>query len=92
MPCLSSLTLDASTGDPATPYFTRAGAAIAGVLGEDFAPYLPLVLPPLLASAAQDPEYSVEEVEEEEVQRGGVRVGENSDVSGAALCNALFHL
>lgn len=42
--------------DPQSSYLLSAWARICTVLGTDFAPYLPIVLPPLIASASLKPE------------------------------------
>uniref|UniRef100_A0A7S0J6U6 TOG domain-containing protein n=1 Tax=Calcidiscus leptoporus TaxID=127549 RepID=A0A7S0J6U6_9EUKA len=59
--------------DPQVAFMLQACARICKCLGEQFKPYLPYVIPPLLESAQIDPELHVtdaEEDEEEEEEEG----------------------
>ncbi|TIB80440.1 ARM repeat-containing protein [Wallemia mellicola] len=50
--------------DPQISYLISAWARIAGVMGGDFAPYLPSVMPPLLVAAQIKPELQVADDDE----------------------------
>jgi len=45
--------------DPQISYMLSSWARIAAVLGEDFIPYLPVVMPPLLRSATIKPDLAI---------------------------------
>ena len=51
--------------DPQVNFMLQACARICKCLGEHFKPYLPLVIPPLLASAQIDPELHVTDADED---------------------------
>ncbi|CAG8467268.1 7180_t:CDS:10 [Paraglomus occultum] len=51
--------------DPQTSYLIASWARICKVLGEDFVPYLQIVMPPLLVSAQLKPEFAVVDPEED---------------------------
>ncbi|KAJ3184924.1 hypothetical protein HDU85_001617 [Gaertneriomyces sp. JEL0708] len=54
--------------DPVGSYLLAAWARVGKVLGPDFVPYLPMVLPPLLQSAALKPDVSmIDEEDDDEV-------------------------
>jgi len=54
------------TDDPQVSFMLQACARICKCLGEHFQPYLPFVIPPLLASAQLDPELHVTDVDDED--------------------------
>eukprot|EP01026_Neomeris_dumetosa_P018002 TRINITY_DN1702_c0_g1_i2.p1 TRINITY_DN1702_c0_g1~~TRINITY_DN1702_c0_g1_i2.p1 ORF type:complete len:847 (+),score=189.15 TRINITY_DN1702_c0_g1_i2:132-2672(+) len=62
--------------DPIIGYMYQAGARLCKTLGKEFIPYLPVVLPPLLKAAAQQPEIQVKDYdsEEEEEEEDDVQV------------------
>ena len=66
--CLQSANLAAD--DPTNSYMLSAGARICKCLGQEFLPYLSIVMPPLLQSAQLKPDVEVransEESEEDE--------------------------
>ncbi len=45
--------------DPQLSFLLQAWARICKALGKDFAPYLDLVMPPLLAAASYDPDLTI---------------------------------
>lgn len=79
--CASASTVfQAQTLDPEDPtasYMLQAGARLCKCLGEEFLPYLNVVMPPLLQSAQLSPDVNVadndtdnEDEEDEEVPSG----------------------
>lgn len=54
--------------DSQTPYLLAAWARICKMMGEDFLPFLPNIMPPLLQSARLTPEFSFVDPEEEDVE------------------------
>ena len=66
--CLQSINLAAD--DPTNSYMLSAGARICKCLGQEFLPYLSIVMPPLLHSAQLKPDVEVkgssEDSDEEE--------------------------
>ena len=55
------------TDDPTGSYMLQAWARIGGVLGADFAPYLPMVVPDLVAAAVKSPmDYIVGDLDEDD--------------------------
>ncbi|TPX30988.1 hypothetical protein SmJEL517_g05575 [Synchytrium microbalum] len=55
--------------DPQSSYLLAAWARICKTLGHDFAPYLDIVMPPLLKSAQIKPDFAVCETEEEILEK-----------------------
>ncbi|KAK9729082.1 importin subunit beta-3 [Basidiobolus ranarum] len=51
--------------DPQVSYLLAAWARVCKVLGQDFIPYLPVVMPPLLQSAQLKPDFAVLDMEED---------------------------
>ncbi|KAJ1930154.1 importin subunit beta-3 [Tieghemiomyces parasiticus] len=51
--------------DPQVPYLIAAWARLCKVMGNDFAPFLPVVMPPLLRSAAIKPDFAVLDLDED---------------------------
>lgn len=47
--------------DPTNSYMLQAGARLCKCLGEEFVPYLSVVMPPLLETAEVKPDISVQE-------------------------------
>jgi hypothetical protein len=47
--------------DPQLNFFFQAWGRICSVLGQDFVPYLPFVMPPILQTAAQEPDIKINE-------------------------------
>lgn len=47
--------------DPFASYMLQAGARICTALGQDFIPYLPVVMPPMLEAAGAKPDFKVDE-------------------------------
>ncbi len=64
--------------DPAGGYMLQAGARICKSLGEEFLPYLSIVMPPLLKSAQLKPDVKVTDVDDDEED------DEDEDVSCSA--------
>jgi importin-5 len=54
--------------DPVREYLPAAWVRLCGILGTEFAPLLPRVLPPLLEKAAADPDVSF--VDDEDLEDG----------------------
>ncbi|KAF6254101.1 armadillo-type protein [Scenedesmus sp. NREL 46B-D3] len=54
--------------DPTQSYMLQAGARLCKALGPEFLPYLPVVMPPLLAAARLEPEMKVHDPELEEYE------------------------
>ena len=52
--------------DPTGGYMLQAGARICKSLGEEFLPYLSIVMPPLLKSAQLKPDVKVTDVDDDE--------------------------
>ncbi len=52
--------------DPTSGYMLQAGARLCKCLGEEFLPYLPMVMPPLLHSAQLRPDVAVLDTSEDE--------------------------
>jgi len=66
--------------DPTSGYMLQAGARLCKCLGEEFLPYLGLVMPPLLAAAQLKPDVHItdaasdaDEADDDEEARPGVR-------------------
>ncbi|KAL6755245.1 armadillo-type protein [Haematococcus lacustris] len=51
--------------DPTLGYMLQAGARLCKCLGQEFVPYLPVVMPPLLKSAAMEADIKVTDAEED---------------------------
>ena len=71
--CLQAQSLDPD--DPTASYMLQAGARLCKCLGEEFLPYMNVVMPPLLASAQLKPDVNVadndsdaEETDDDEVR------------------------
>ncbi|KAI7835878.1 hypothetical protein COHA_010225 [Chlorella ohadii] len=88
--------------DPLSSYMLQAGARICKTLGQDFLPYMPLVMPPLLAAAQLKPDVVVsdnldgEEEEDDDGETetfivGGKRVSLHTSVldEKATACNMI---
>ncbi|PSC74524.1 ARM repeat-containing [Micractinium conductrix] len=86
--------------DPLSSYMLQAGARICKTLGQDFLPYLQLVMPPLLAAAQLKPDVIVrdddddddeDEGETETFIVGGKRVSLHTSVldEKATACNMI---
>ncbi|KAL4855412.1 Importin-5 [Chlorella vulgaris] len=88
--------------DPLASYMLQAGARICKALGQDFLPYLQLVMPPLLAAAQLKPDVNVidledtdgEEEDDEDIETfvvGGKRVSLHTSVleEKATACNMI---
>jgi hypothetical protein len=56
--------------DPQISYLLASWARICKVLGQDFVPYLAVVMPPLLASARHKPDFAILDPEEDAEERG----------------------
>lgn len=56
--------------DPQVGYLIEGWARVCKVLGQDFSPYLPIVMPPLLKSAGHKPDFAVIDAEEDHEGRG----------------------
>ena len=56
--------------DPQISYLLASWARICKVLGQDFVPYLPVVMPPLLVSARHKPDFAILEPDEDEEDKG----------------------
>ncbi|KAI3644716.1 hypothetical protein MP228_010880 [Amoeboaphelidium protococcarum] len=56
--------------DPQSSYLLSAWARIAKVLSQDFVPYLPTVLPPLLEAASHKPDFAVLDKDDEPEDKG----------------------
>ena len=69
--------------DPTGGYMLQAGARICKSLGEEFLPYLSIVMPPLLKSAQLKPDVKVTDVDDDEDD------DEDEDVSSQPLQNVL---
>ncbi|CAO3670398.1 hypothetical protein G6F70_006836 [Rhizopus microsporus] len=54
--------------DTMTTYLLAAWARMCKMMGQDFLPYLPNIMPPLLASAKLTPEFTFVDFEEEDVE------------------------
>ncbi|KAL1918162.1 uncharacterized protein VTP21DRAFT_3428 [Calcarisporiella thermophila] len=54
--------------DPQISYLLGAWARVCKVLGTDFVPYLPVVMPPLLKSAQLKPDFAILDGEEDEAR------------------------
>lgn len=52
--------------DPTSSYMLQAGARLCKCLGQEFIPYMPIVMPSLLRSARLDPDVKVLEADDEE--------------------------
>ncbi|MEW5314066.1 MAG: hypothetical protein WDW38_005590 [Sanguina aurantia] len=61
---LQQTQLDAD--DPTIGYMLQAGARLCKCLGQEFIPYLDIVMPPLLKSAQLEPDIKVREADDEE--------------------------
>ena len=70
--------------DPTGGYMLQAGARICKSLGEEFLPYLSIVMPPLLKSAQLKPDVKVTDVDDDEDD------DEDEDVSCWPEPNHLF--
>ncbi|KAJ1877072.1 importin subunit beta-3, partial [Kickxella alabastrina] len=55
----------ADADDPQASYLQQAWSRLCTLLGADFAPILPVVMPPLIKAAAQQPEFAVLEHEDD---------------------------
>ena len=51
--------------DPFASYMLQAAARICTALGQDFVPYLPIVMPPMLEAAGAKPDFKVAEGDED---------------------------
>eukprot|EP00741_Cyanophora_paradoxa_P006672 tig00001030_g6453.t1 len=84
--------------DPQVSYMLQAWTRICRCLGDDFIPYLQVVMPPLIASAELKPEITVCDAEDEEaaegfetIQIGDKRIGIKTSVleEKATACNMI---
>ncbi|KAL4452685.1 hypothetical protein ABPG75_008347 [Micractinium tetrahymenae] len=87
--------------DPLSSYMLQAGARICKTLGQDFLPYLQLVMPPLLAAAQLKPDVIVRDEDDDEEDEedgetetfivGGKRVSLHTSVldEKATACNMI---
>lgn len=50
--------------DPFSSYMLQAGARICTALGQDFIPYLPVVMPPMLQAAGAKPDFQVNDADD----------------------------
>ena len=66
--------------DPTAAYMLQAGARVCKCLGPDFLPYMELVMPQLLSTAAQQPDVSVTQADAEDE-------GEEDDDEDVSLCS-----
>jgi len=57
--------------DPFASYMLQAGARICTCLGADFIPYLPVVMPPMLAAARLEPDIVVQDNDDDVEVSGG---------------------
>lgn len=60
--CQASVT---ESDDPQVPYLLSAWARICKVLGSDFLPFMPVVMPPLMVSAKLKPDFAVLDSDED---------------------------
>lgn len=51
--------------DPFASYMLQAAARICTALGQDFVPYLPIVMPPMLQAAGAKPDFKVADADDE---------------------------
>jgi hypothetical protein len=58
-------------GDPIASYMIQAGARICTTLGQDFIPYLPIVMPAVLETAKMKPDVMVSKVSDGEAEVSG---------------------
>ena len=81
--------------DPLASYMLQAGARICRTLGQDFLPYLPLVMPPLLAAAQLKPDLMVKDSEEVDLEDDDEEDDDDEEVrwcrDSAGACSALGH-
>ena len=98
MPGLQAQSLDPD--DPTASYMLQAGARLCKCLGEEFLPYMNVVMPPLLASAQLKPDVNVadndsdaEETDDDEVKlrlprttHQGYHTGCSTAGAGTTLC------
>ena len=68
--CLLVQAQPAQADDPTGGYMLQAGARICKSLGEEFLPYLGIVMPPLLASAQLKPDVRVSDAGSDEDDAG----------------------
>ncbi|CAD7695704.1 unnamed protein product [Ostreobium quekettii] len=65
--------------DPITGYLLQAGARLCKCMGQEFLPYLHIVMPPLLKAAQQDPDVKVLPIDDDELDAIGDADDEDSE-------------